>query len=481
MRSWAWSKLFLFQIVFASACGRSPELTNIGSTQQELDGDHLWSRQFGDDSPRHGKSVAADIAGNVFLTGDYQRPFDFGGPPLGWAGGADVFLAKLSAAGSHVWSHGFGDSANQYGHSVATDRAGNVFIAGQFYGSINFGGSTTLVSQGLDDACVAKFDPAGNHVWSLRFGDRQHQSAFAAAVDSAGDVIVVGEFEGALDIGTDMQSAGGFDVFVAKLSGEDGTLRWARRFGDESDQSGLAVAVDGDDNVIIAGTFSAQSGVRFGDTPLRYVGGTDVFLAKLAGASGSHVWSTSFSLNRNDDQIAGGVAVDAQNNVLVTGGFAAGVVSPSGGIDFGGETFTPSGATDLFVAKFSSGGVRQWSRHFGDTSALHGRVEGRGVTADAFGNVLLTGWLEGSVAFLGDVLVSAGGRDIFIGIRTDRKPLDDKRVRQAISHAIDRDFIVQRLETCAFYQQTQNTCGIIQFRCVPTFFFLLIPWRKPIW
>src|SRR5262249_26332277 len=158
--------------------------------------------------------------------------------------------------------------------------------------------------------------------------------AYAAATDSAGDVVVVGEFAGLLDIGEGMQSAGGLDIFVIKLSGADGSLRWAHRFGDGANQSGLAVAVGSHDDVIFAGTFSAQSGVRVGDAPLRYLGGTDAFLAKLAGPTGSHLWSTSFSYNRNDRQSVGGVAVDSQNNVFITGGFGGGVVSPVGGIDF---------------------------------------------------------------------------------------------------------------------------------------------------
>ncbi len=43
------------------------------------------------------------------------------------------------------------------------------------------------------------------------------------------------------------------------------------------------------------------------------------------------------------------------------------------------------------------------------------------------------------------LLSTSTARIIFMGIRTDRKPLDDKRVRQAINHAVDRETIARTI------------------------------------
>ena len=51
-----------------------------------------------------------------------------------------------SAAGSqaltHVWSHGFGDLLGQGSYSIAVDSCGNVLVAGCFEGTVDFGGGT---------------------------------------------------------------------------------------------------------------------------------------------------------------------------------------------------------------------------------------------------------------------------------------------------------------------------------------------------
>src|SRR5690349_13691357 len=81
---------------------------------------------------------------------------------------------------SHLWSQRFGDASFQNGYSVATDPAGNVYIGGTFQGSVNFGGST-LTSLGSNDIFLAKFSPTGAHVWSKRFGDSSIQIGQAVA------------------------------------------------------------------------------------------------------------------------------------------------------------------------------------------------------------------------------------------------------------------------------------------------------------
>ena len=81
---------------------------------------------------------------------------DFGGGVLTSAGSSDVFLAQFDWNGNHIWSQRFGDSAYQLGHDLATYGAETVFVTGQFFGSVNFGGDTLTCVGGLD-IFVAKF------------------------------------------------------------------------------------------------------------------------------------------------------------------------------------------------------------------------------------------------------------------------------------------------------------------------------------
>ena len=58
--------------------------------------------------------------------------------------------------------------------------------------------------------------PPGHNVWSMRFGDAaDYQTAWSVAVDGSNNVIIAGELEGtAVFGGGELASLGGRDVFV---------------------------------------------------------------------------------------------------------------------------------------------------------------------------------------------------------------------------------------------------------------------------
>ncbi len=132
---------------------------------------------------------------------------------------------------------------------------------------------------------------------------------------------------------------------------------WSQRFGDTGFDSGYAIAVDGARNVLVTGWF--QGTVDFGGGPLTNAGGFDsfdIFVAKYD-AAGAHLWSQSFGDTDSDRGSA--IAVDADDNVLVTGRF-------QGTVDFGGGPLTSAGSTDIFVTKFDAAGA-----HLFSTAALN--------------------------------------------------------------------------------------------------------------
>jgi len=202
---------------------------------------------------------------------------NFGGGALFSAGQSDVFLVKYSAAGAHIWSQRFGSTGNDIGTAVGTDSSGNVIVAGTFEGSVDFGGGA-LTSAGMRDIFVAKYSATGQHIWSKRFGSTGDDAVYGLAVNSLGDVALSGKFQGSVSFGgTALVSAGGDDAFVTKLSGSTGIPAWAKGFGSTSQDIANGVAVDGSGNVVITGQFSGT--VSFGGNALTSLG-IDVFAAK---------------------------------------------------------------------------------------------------------------------------------------------------------------------------------------------------------
>ncbi|MBI4699655.1 MAG: hypothetical protein HY744_00570 [Deltaproteobacteria bacterium] len=182
----------------------------------DKDGNHVWSKRFGDAQQQYGLGVATDGAGNVVVTGNFDGTVSFGGQDLTSSGG-DVFVAKLDPDGNHLWSKRFGDASYQQAGAVAADDAGNVFVAASFAGAVNLGGKD-LQSAGGYDIVVAKLNPAGIHLWSRRFGDAKSQYARSIATDGAGSAIIAGQLDGTVNFGgNDLACAGGGDAFLAKL------------------------------------------------------------------------------------------------------------------------------------------------------------------------------------------------------------------------------------------------------------------------
>lgn len=373
-------------------------LKDVFLAKLDQSGKHLWSRRFGDGGDQVGSSVAVDSLGNVLLTGylgDGQA--DFGGGALIGAGFKDVFLAKFDPSGNHLWSKRFSDVNENNVIRVAVDGADNVLLTGYFEGATDFGGGP-LISAGLADVFLVKFDPSGNHLWSKRFGDESDQGAYGIAVDSGGNVLLTGILEGQADFGGGLlTSAGLLDVFLVKFD-PDGNHLWSKSFGDAGEQAGNALAVDSANNVLVTGYLEDQT--DFGGGPLLGKGAKDVFLVKLD-PSGNHLWSKSFG--DASTQNGTGIGVDGADNVLLVG-----VIN--GKTDFGGGPIASAGKQDVFLAKFDFSGAHVWSKRFGDGSDQNAA----GLTVDKAHNVILTGFIYGQTDFGCGPIASAGDKDIFL-------------------------------------------------------------------
>jgi len=108
-------------------------------------GNLQWVRQLAPTSGESSRAVSADGTGNVYFGGDTFGSLD--GPN---AGGADAFVGKYDAVGNLLWVRQLGSSAEDIGRSVAADAAGNVFISGYTAGSLaepNAGGRDFFVSK----------------------------------------------------------------------------------------------------------------------------------------------------------------------------------------------------------------------------------------------------------------------------------------------------------------------------------------------
>jgi hypothetical protein len=248
-------------------------------------------------------------------------------------------VAKLDPSGACLWSKGAGDAGSQSGKSVTVDGADNVLVTGDFIGAMDLGGCPLSMAGG-PGLFVAKLDPSGACLWSKGAGDAGSHSGNAVAVDKSGNALVTGFYGGAMDLGgCPLSIAGGPGLFVAKLD-PSGACLWNKGAVGGGNQHGQGVAIDGAGNVLVTGYFNGS--LSFGEGSIASAGLTDFFLVKLDPAGG-HLWNQRGGGHFGD--IGYGVAVDSANNVLVAGYF-------SGTADFGTGPLVSEGGSDVFVAKY---------------------------------------------------------------------------------------------------------------------------------
>jgi hypothetical protein len=282
----------------------------------------VWARRYGDGNLQVAAGVGVDGASNVYVTGSFPSTIDFApngvSMPMTSAGLTDVFLAKLDSTGKAIWSQRFGDSQQQNGAAIAVDPAGNSAITGQFWGTTSFG-TTTYTSKGANDVFVAKFDASGNVTYGNSFGDSAGQAGLGIAFDSSGAMILTGQMSGnvSFDAGQTTLMATSPNVFLVKLaSGAAGS--WSQLIASTAPASGNAVAVDGQDDISVTGSY--QGTINFGGANGAHTsaGGNDIFVAKLA-PGGAPLWSSSYG--DPTQQFGAGVAANATFGVAVGGSY----------------------------------------------------------------------------------------------------------------------------------------------------------------
>jgi len=106
------------------------------------------------------------------------------------------FQVKFIEAQAPTWAFAFGGSAGDHGRAIALDDDGNIFVAGDFTGEVDFElgpASVSLISAGETDVFVAKYDSAFNLIWVKQIGGSGSDDAAHMILDSQGNIYLTGQ------------------------------------------------------------------------------------------------------------------------------------------------------------------------------------------------------------------------------------------------------------------------------------------------
>ncbi|MDZ4668141.1 MAG: LamG-like jellyroll fold domain-containing protein [bacterium] len=362
-----------------------------------------WPRVAGGNGTDAAGGVSTDPLGNVYVAGTYNGTANFG--LLQVTGSSNqIFLSKYTSAGVLQWVQTAGGSGEDAASCVTVDNSGNSYIVGSFRNTAAFG-TTLVTSNGTDDAFIAKYNTTGDLQWVRTLGGTGQDVAFWAKVDGNGDVVVTGYFQGNPSFSNSTQtlsSNGNSDIFVAKYS-SNGNLVWSVGAGGNNYDYGHCVTIGANNSVIISGEYKTSA--SFGTTTLTNTGNeSNGFIAKLSSAGG---WSWATQMGGADVDAAYAVSVDATDNYYLVGSF-------SGTAAFGGDNLTSAGLTDGFVSRVNTNGAFQWTRQFGGIS----KDAGSGVSIAQNGSVYVAGSFANSITMNGSQLISSGNQDIVVAVYT---------------------------------------------------------------
>lgn len=328
-----------------------------------------WTRQFGTTSNDYAQAVATDAAGNIFVAG-YTDSGDMDGVgPDTLAGATDLYLAKYSANGSRAWIRQLGTSGHDFAYGVATDSGGNTYVVGTTNSDLDGAGSQ--VFGGGADAFIVKYDAAGTLVWIRQLGNVDYEEARGVAVDGSDNVYITGSTSGDIDNVGPQAPPAVANVFLAKYDAS-GTLQWVRQFGSATEEKAYGVAVSGANVYLTGYTYGDLDGAGPGGSA--YI---DIFLASYD-TSGNQQWISQVGSNAAD--VGFRLAVDGGGNIYVTG-------YTYGDLD-GAGAGTNAGGTDMVVARFNASGTLTQVTQIGTAT----NDFGSGIAVDAAGNVYLAGY-----------------------------------------------------------------------------------------
>jgi len=197
-----------------------------------------WAKQIAcnasvDSSIVTGNDIIIDKAGNLTLLGRFRRKVDFdpgsGTDYITPTGKHDVFISRYDTAGVYKWTKTFGGpTGDDMPESFTTDKSGNFYIVGYFYGNADFNPSTTvstnMSSVGSWDVFINALRNDGSYLWSKRFGAGLFDTGNGIVTDWKGESIyTTGGFQDSPDFDTETPvylfgSAGVNDVFIHKIS-----------------------------------------------------------------------------------------------------------------------------------------------------------------------------------------------------------------------------------------------------------------------
>lgn len=243
------------------------------------------------------------------------------------AGYSDVCIVKLNASGQLVWAQTVGSASSEAVNKVAVSSSGDLAIAGTFNSNVDFdpGPGEFRLSAASTKGYLLRLDTSGNFIWAGALGDWSTLVS-DMAFDADGNLYVAGQFQGTVDFdpgtGTaSLVSAGSSDAYLLTL-GYYGDFGAVSQIGGTGAQTAAKLAIDpADGSVRLAGTYVGTTDFDPGAGSYPLTPADTVYYGYVLALDDSGGFSWVSSLTNTSTLALGGLAVDAQGWTYLAGRF----------------------------------------------------------------------------------------------------------------------------------------------------------------
>ena len=338
------------------------------------DGTLVWAKRAGGKNPCYGKAITSLSDDSSVVTGYFYSdtgPATFGAGEINEtiltsSGSSDAFIARYNSDGSLAWAKRAGGVDADGGNAITCLSDDSTVITGNFRSWAIFGSGepdeTILLSNGTVDIFVAQFNPDGSLSWAKSAGGASiNDISHGISALSDDSTVITGFFSQEIIFGkgepseTTLADSGVNDIFIARYSGDDGSLIWAKRAGGNNQEESFGITTLQDDSIVITGDFQYESIFGQGEPNEIFLDGNgnwDIFLARY-NSDGSLFWAKQAGGPQGGDggECGRSITTLSDDSIVVTGGFwdtaIFGVCDPINVI------LTSAGKEDIFIARFA--------------------------------------------------------------------------------------------------------------------------------
>jgi len=256
-------------------------------------GNPLWSNTYGSTGVDLLEGVKVDSNGNVYAVGGYNGAIEIGGISLQDPGHSEFVTIKLNAAtGAVVWAKPSGASGNSGGLSVDVDEGGNVYSSGYFGGNLTHGSTSVTGGGHILLKYSSDGTPLSAIAGTLLSPQAEPVNNFQRVKVSGSGIFVIGNYNNDWNFGgLQATGAGARDVLVAKYNTE-GIVQWMTTVKGVQGEEGRDLFVDENgDTYLLANTTSADVTV---DTLVVNTQDKTTLIAKLSGTNGRVIWAKTY-------------------------------------------------------------------------------------------------------------------------------------------------------------------------------------------